>query len=1055
MIAVDTMRWPLLSAFAFAALTSLASAQDAPKPRAGEWGAVRVPGGVSALLQVAGLTPDRPRASAMLDLIRVVHETEVVVDAASEARRAALASYLDALSAIELARMAAPEGVRIPLAEDKASRPAVETYAQALGATLEQESGKFVMKPGGGSRAEQRRTALQAAGIDASALVTAFNRGETIAVSLAGDEVPLPLPEKSWTYRGTEEAARSTHVLFMQTPPALRGSLAAAILSDRRASLLYYGLCAMDDETRAFVAATPSFPAAIYGSTRVGSFALYARSFRVANGRADTPGGAAFQPLWEKLAGAQASQPAAFFLQVLERDGGRLALLYDAVAQMDESRRAFVLGASLADASRRLERFTAAYDAMAPALAGWLPAARPFSRPLYDPAHVLLLTPAAEGGQPAQPSSRRLWERAFASFDIPEKPADELKGKDERAVDAADVVELVCVTNATVRRDRAEAWLFGHRVFAGAGAAAMPDVLVALRGHARFRALADTLERLGITDPAVYAAAMQRAQRFAGMADRDRAATGLALYQGALVMIERARLSRTVDVATAGTLVAALAGTPLSDDGDWRGGVARWIDASYLPAVGGVPPDGGAEDAVLRAFAGRGPLRGPDGAPRVVIVEDVSYRIDPSAPALVRFQDVRERQGGWALDPVLTLSREVRALAAAQSIDDVSSRAAAIAKSVEAIGAAKSTGPGEDAGGRVVEQLKELVEDLEKIRKPGDVKKAPSLASRLEGPADWCLARTLVALAYTPSLWSEEGSELLAGDPSVRHDFGLADPPGEQRTRNPWQVAQEGHEGTGRWHMTGSLLALDVGLSRQALRRISTDTLPPPPVIKANDRAALAEAVVLANVHDYDAATLTSLVDALRGGRARVAALAAAPADLDAVARAARLDPLRRQLVAWSLGRDREHVKSFFSAGDLWSLGQEGALPAASRGAWGTSGWSFEGCLCLEYPPFQLWSSLTGRYGKALIVSLVPDTTLLVAEAVEEHGLPAELTLSVLAAASQDVIDSLRPAHDDDWMGMVAQVQAMLPARVDDYVAAAMTGGVLVPVQNRPDDRQH
>ena len=60
-----------------------------------------------------------------------------------------------------------------------------------------------------------------------------------------------------------------------------------------------------------------------------------------------------------------------------------------------------------------------------------------------------------------------------------------------------------------------------------------------------------------------------------------------------------------------------------------------------------------------------------------------------------------------------------------------------------------------------------------------------------------------------------------------------------------------------------------------------------------------------------------------------------------------------------------------------------------------------------------------------------------------------------MAAATQDVIDGLRLAHDDDWVGAVAQIQQLVPQRVDDYVAAVMTGGVLVPLSEAPDEQPH
>ena len=82
----------------------------------------------------------------------------------------------------------------------------------------------------------------------------------------------------------------------------------------------------------------------------------------------------------------------------------------------------------------------------------------------------------------------------------------------------------------------------------------------------------------------------------------------------------------------------------------------------------------------------------------------------------------------------------------------------------------------------------------------------------------------------------------------------------------------------------------------------------------------------------------------------------------------------------------------------------------------------------------------------------MPDLSLLVAEVLAEHGLPVALVPSIMAAATQDVIDGLRPSFEDDWLGMVAQIQRLVPQRADDYVNSVITGGVLVPAVDGADD---
>jgi hypothetical protein len=75
---------------------------------------------------------------------------------------------------------------------------------------------------------------------------------------------------------------------------------------------------------------------------------LCSGAFTVSNGRASTPGGPEAAPMWAKLAGADPAQPAALFRALLAKDGGRLAVYYSLLSQVDEKRQRFFT----ADAAR-------------------------------------------------------------------------------------------------------------------------------------------------------------------------------------------------------------------------------------------------------------------------------------------------------------------------------------------------------------------------------------------------------------------------------------------------------------------------------------------------------------------------------------------------------------------------------------------------------------------------------------------------------------------------------------------------------------------------------
>jgi hypothetical protein len=1020
-----------------------AAARGTPQGSAHAWDAtagMRVPGGTAALLAAAGLDPTRPRATALLDVIRVTHHLREGVELASEERRARVVGYIQTVAEFERAVAALPAGpVTLSLAETKNTRQGLEELAKVMGLSLEQDNRVYRVRPDPGAREQQRRAWLLAAGLDVAKVVAALNRNETVSLTLPADEVPLPLPEAIWRSlpAGTEIA----------------GSTAASLLADRRASLLYYGAFAMDDETRRYLAAMPAVVQEIHGSDRFGAIALYGRSLRVRNGRIDPPGGEPAAALWEALADERLTRPDRFILRVLEKDGGRLALVYDGVAHLDAAPQAFALGLWMTDPGQRRDRFKAFYSACAPALETWDPALRPFARSLYDPVHMMVLNPAEADGRPGSLGYRRLWEKLYESDDLPDRPENELKNLErDGVVDAAWIADTVLPTDTRLRRERSETWLFGHRVFGAAPPGSLPQILVALRGYGKFRTLANTLERMGVTDPAVFALASRQAQRIGSIGDRAKTSVALALYQGALALVERVRLTRVIDAAAAGRLLTSLSRVALSDGGEFLGGVAFWIDAEFLPAVGrpaGSPLDPGngraLETQVLAALSGRRADDAPGAGP-VVEYEGTRYRIDPSVAELARLQAIRAKQGGASFDAEVAFAREVQAVAVGiTDLAKVAPRVSALkAAAAPLVAAAKA------AGGSDASDLAEAVADaagaLTKIRKPKDLTKTERIAVPLRRSIDRSLARTLMSLAYACSLGDADSTALVAGDPATRHDWGLLEVDEKVRARAPWVLPAETRDATGGWRVSGSVLALDIGLRDHALRRISADAMPDVPTITDNDRSAFVEAAVLANPFDYRDADMAAIADAIRRGRAKVAVLTSVPSVFPEAAASAALDEMRQQAVAWTLAHERERVTDFFSLGDLLRLGQLTPGTVEDLDAWGTSGLSFDGRLRLLFPASHLWSTLSGRRGKGLVPALVPDLSLLVAEALSDQRLPAALTRSILTLATLDYLDRLRVGFEDDWLAMVSAVQRILPARMDDYVAAVMTGGPLVPL---------
>ena len=323
------------------------------------------------------------------------------------------------------------------------------------------------------------------------------------------------------------------------------------------------------------------------------------------------------------------------------------------------------------------------------------------------------------------------------------------------------------------------------------------------------------------------------------------------------------------------------------------------------------------------------------------------------------------------------------------------------------------------------------------------------IAEPLERAGDALLAGVLASLAYAPHLGDPDGPELLAGDPSARHDFGLDDLLRDARTENPWRRPQRLVGVAGGWRAAGSMLGLEAGLAVLSLRRLETDGLPPPPGGNDIDRAALAAAVALSNPFDVSDVERDTLTDAIRRGRAHLSGVAAHPEALATIARAAGLDEWWRQAFGWAQVHEPDRIATYFSLADLVRIGEAETTPSPPIDGWGASRMDTEGCLCLRYPGFADRQTFAGRMGTALVVEQFVDLPLRVAEALVQLGLPARLSRSMLALATQDVLDAYRPAYIDDWSAMIAAVRGLSDSRFVDYVAALTARGPLVP-----DDRE-
>jgi hypothetical protein len=841
--------------------------------------------------------------------------------------------------------------------------------------------------------------------------------------------VPIPLTADVW----------DSAIFHRKVPPR---ELVTAIVADRSAALVCLALAGLDDATLEYFAEHPSVLERAYEKAPA-AFGAFAGTLRVQNNRIVPPGGEAAAPLWEALVVEKVTRPERFLQLLFETGEGRLAYTYDLVARLDAPHRAFVLGSWMPNAAARADRFKAFAVSVGAFREAHLKTV-PFGRASFDLSMTLMRLQVEPDGAPKQPASRGLWTRIFAASDVSEDAARAARIVDDDPIDAAWLSEQIGPVDVRLRGERLDQVAFGQRLFAAAAPEKRADVFSAVRGLSHFRMLMWTLERMGITAPEVYAAAARKAARI-GLLDGRRGFEAQAQFQGALVIVARMRAVRAITVARAQALVEQLVALPLSDDGRYAGAVARWIQDEIVRRK---EPADSLEATVLAAMSGGPSGDGP--VARTVTWEGQPYRLDLGAAERRRLRLVRERQEGVPLDVPLVLAADARALAAEKTpVEDlqpmIARLAAAGAEIPRRVGHENDdiSLPGVPPPPNTREILRRTLDDLARDARNKDLKRAARDAAPLVEASDALLAQALMSIAYAADVGDPEGAVLLADDVSLRHDFGLGLKDTEMRQRAAWIVPRPEVNPGVPWHVSGSLLGLDLGLSHLALRRLNFERVLEAPKLTSNERDTFALSVSLMNPYDLRDADRDAIAAAVDRGRQQIVALVGGDAAaLERVADALSVEGWRRRALRWMLAREPDRIPTMFSLTEMLVLGG-GYTPELDR--WGMSMLSAEGCPCSRLTPPGRWLTLLGRPPLGLTGTAVADLHLYTAIMLRELRLPAALAKVVLSGAAQDFIDDVRPTDDSDWLSLARMARTMTRERMEDYIAAATASGPLIP----------
>jgi hypothetical protein len=478
-------------------------------------------------------------------------------------------------------------------------------------------------------------------------LVTDLVRATTtpaVGADTIGESIDIPAPLDAETWRRLLELPAD-------------GDLFARLLTDRRALLLAAALTATDDSVRALVMRDRDLLRWLY---REGAeaFMIAARSLAVANGRVVAAGGDDAGTIWEALAGAPPTQPAAFVRALLTRDQGRLAWYFDTIARLDAQRLRAVWPAA---ADGRAAAARSLYEIFRDADPQWHATEQPFRRAIADPWMVVALIDVADGGV-ARPNTAAFWRIVFDDEAADIRNAARQLARESEPLTFPALARLIVLQSPRERRQRFEAVRLVQRVFAAAPPEDLPAVAAAVSGYKRFPALLLTLERMGVSSPATWVGLVAAARHVSD--DAERTTDAVAAFQGALALTARLRHVRSLDAAAADRLLQALSAA-VQRDRKACDAIVTWIADTLLPAL----PPLERPDAFTRATSYESrllqALAGPPGrASHPLDWEGLRYTVDLVAAEHARLRAVRASLPTAGLDAAIA-SRQPRDLSSA------------------------------------------------------------------------------------------------------------------------------------------------------------------------------------------------------------------------------------------------------------------------------------------------------------------------------------------------------------------------------------------------------
>lgn len=436
--------------------------------------------------------------------------------------------------------------------------------------------------------------------------------------------------------------------------PKAPRDLFTALISDRSLLLVCAGTLNTDASVRSLLQRDRGLLRWIVRTTPA-AFWVAARSLRLDNDRLVVPGGGAAEPIWESLAGEKLARTADFLRVLLAKDGGRLAWFFDSMASLPPDRALMMYGSGPVE--YRLSLMRELYDAFRLADTNWRLEDHPFLRGVTDP-WIVTTQVAINDGSVSRPAREWFWGALFNRPGLTQrKAAADADRIPDTTVTLPWMVRNITRAVAKERRDRFAMVRFAQSVFRGISEDQYVDALVALSGYRVYPALLLSLDRMSITSPRVYSRAVEAASRIDELSGRDRKHAVIA-FQAAIAILERARLTRAIDVATAERMILALADAAETSQRRARA-ITQWLVTVFPDALQPllVPDQWTAQTAYesrfLQTLAGA-----PPQSPPTLKWEGLDYRVDYFSSEHARIKRIREQLTSPGLDAAIAAGDE-------------------------------------------------------------------------------------------------------------------------------------------------------------------------------------------------------------------------------------------------------------------------------------------------------------------------------------------------------------------------------------------------------------